>query len=84
MNALRSAWLVGTDFYFCYLATNEKCREHLLVIGTRALGRSARSRNLRELVQVRLCSMLDLALIRNTGALDRASLYKLLRPVFTS
>lgn len=53
MNAPRSGQLVGTNFYFCPLGPSEKCREHLLVIGTRALGGSARSWNLRELVQVR-------------------------------
>lgn len=77
--------LVGSEFYFWHPKPIEKHQEHLLVINTRApVQVNQKFKPKGESAGRAYMECWTQALIRNTGALDRASLYKLLGPVFTS
>ena len=77
--------LAGSDFCFCCLRPSERLQGHLLVVSTRAPVQVSQKSKCKGEGAGRACvGRWARALIRNTGALDRASLYKLLGPVFTS
>lgn len=77
--------LAGSDFYFCSPRPSEKCQERLLVISNKGPAQVSQKSKPKGEGAGRACvECWTQALIRNTAALDRASLYKLLGPVFTS